>query len=205
MHWIQSKLLELSKAHDIGNIKRAELVRLVGCRYQSQIDHHLAKLIADGKLVEKNGQIKALLDNTKSLFRIPIMGEADCGEATKFADGRVYDYLTLSPSVTKIKHPSSTYALIARGESMTKADIDDGDYILIERKDTYDDLDGSIVVSNVGGLANVKRFTFDRVNNRIVLLSESYRQNAYAPIIISPDDDYAILGKVIDVVKAVKV
>jgi SOS-response transcriptional repressor LexA len=203
MHWIQSKLLELSKVHDLTTTRKADLVKLVGCNYQSQIDHHLSKLIEDGQLVKRNGHLKGSLSNIKSIFKVPIMGEADCGEATRYADGRIHDYLTLSPSVSKIKHPNSTYALLARGDSMTKAGINDGDYVIVERKATYDNLDGKIIVSNIGGLANIKRCSVDNTYNRIVLLSESYDRDSYAPIIISPDDEYDILGEVVDIIKSI--
>ena len=48
-------------------------------------------------------------------------------------------------------------------------------------------------------MANVKKFRFDRSNNRIVLLSESSQQ--IHPNFIHPDDDFRIHGKVIDVIK----
>lgn len=210
MHWIQATLLDLAKAHDIAGMRRAELVRLVGCRYQSQIDHHLRRLLSAGALVEKDGRFVPAITSGAGLLRIPIMGEADCGEATKFADGRVVDYLTVSPSVINTKNTNSIYALVAKGNSMDNADvsgktISDGDYVIVQRKNAYEPGDGEIIVSDVGGLVNVKRFRRDSANNRIVLVSDSHRQQDFTPIIISEFDDYSILGKVVDVIKGVNV
>lgn len=70
--------------------------------------------------------------------------------------------------------------------------------------DTYTPKDGNIVVSTIGGLANIKRFWRDIADNRIVLLPESLR-SGFAPIIIDENDNYIVQGKVVDVVKGVKV
>lgn len=199
-------MIDLAGVHDIAAMRRAELVRLVGCKYQSQIDHHLDRLINDGELFEKNGRLIPALSSPGSLLRIPIMGEADCGEATKFADGRIVDYLSVSPSIFSVESSDNIYALLARGDSMNRAavagkEIENDDYIIVQRKDAYEPRDGDIVVSDIGGLANVKRFKRDQ--GRIILVSDSYRQQDFAPIVISEQDDYNILGQVIDVVKAV--
>lgn len=206
MHWIQEGLLDLASVHNIAAMRRAELVRLVGCKHQSQIDHHLERLIDSKQLLRKNGRLVPALSSSGSLLRIPVMGEADCGEATKFADGRIVDYLSVSPSILSVELVDDVYALLARGDSMNRAavsgkEIENDDYIIVQRKDAYEPRDGDIVVSDIGGLANVKRFKRDK--GRIILVSDSYRQQDFAPIVISEHDDYNILGQVIDVVKAV--
>jgi SOS-response transcriptional repressor LexA len=128
------------------------------------------------------------------------------GEATKFADGRIVDNLSVSPSILSVKFADDMYALIARGDSMNHAtvagkEIENDDYIIVQKKSSYEPNTGDIVVSDIGGLANVKRFKRDQ--GRIILVSDSYRQQDFAPIVISEHDDYNILGEVVDVVKAV--
>ena len=209
MNQIQQKLLNIAKLQDIANIRRVDLVEMVNCEYPSQITHHLNQLVKRGDLVRKDGRLVPALATNAGLLRIPIMGEADCGEATKYADGRIVDNLALSPSVLKGKLSDKLYALIARGDSMNKAEvngktIESGDYIIIEKKSTYTPKDGDIVVSIIGGMANIKRLRRDNAHQRVLLLSESHRQEDFAPIIISEQDDFIVEGQVVDIIKGVK-
>jgi SOS-response transcriptional repressor LexA len=206
MNPIQQKLLDIAKLQDIEAIRRVDLVQMVNCEYPSQITHHLRQLIKRGDLIRVNNHLMPASKTSAGLIRIPIMGEADCGEATKFADGRIVDTLAVSPSILKTKITDRLYALLARGNSMNHAkingkEIQDGDYIVIERRDNYVPADNDIVVSIIGGLANIKRLRRDNANKRILLLSDSYRQNDYSPIIISHNDDFQVDGKVVDVIK----
>jgi len=206
MNTIQQKILDIARLEDIENIRRVDLLRRVGGDYPSQITHHRNQLIKRGELVRKDGRLIPALSTGSGLVSIPVMGEADCGEATKFADGRIVDNLALSPSLLSVKSHDNLYALIARGDSMNHAkaagkEIRDGDYVIIEKTDTYVPADNDIVVSIIGGLANIKRFIRDNANRRILLLPDSYRQNDFAPIVISEDDDFRVDGKVLDVIK----
>lgn len=209
MHPIQQKLLDIAKLQDITKLRRIDLVEMVNCEYPSQITHHLNQLVKRGDLVRKDGRLVPALSTNAGLLRIPVMGEADCGEATKYADGRIVDNLAVSPSVLKPKLSNKLYALIARGDSMNQAvvegkTIEDGDYIIVEKKDDYVPKDGDIIVSIIAGLANVKRLRRDNERQRILLLSESRRQKDFAPIVISDQDDFSVDGKVVDIVKGVK-
>ena len=209
MNPIQQRLLDIAKLENIEKLRRVDLVEMVNCEYPSQITYHLGQLVKRGDLVRKDGRLVPALATNAGLIRIPVMGEADCGEATKFADGRIVDNLAVSPSVLKPKLSERLYALIARGDSMNRAEvqgktIEDGDYIVIEKKDTYVPADGDIVVSIIGGLANIKRLRRDNARQRLLLLSESHRQEDYAPIVISENDDFVVEGKVVDVVKGVR-
>ena len=209
MNPIQQRLLDIAKLDDIEKLRRVDLVEMVGCEYPSQITHHLGQLVKRGDLVRKDGRLVPALATNAGLIRIPVMGEADCGEATKFADGRVTDTLAISPSLLQPNLFERLYALVARGNSMNRAQvngktIEDGDYILIEKRDAYTPVDGDIVVSIIGGLANIKRLRRDNRGQRVLLLSESHQQGDYAPIIIGDSDDFMVEGKVVDVVKGVK-
>ena len=209
MNGVQQKLLDIAKVQNIEQIRRVDLVQMVNCEYPSQITHHLNQLIKHGDLVRINNRLTPAIKTNAGLIRIPVMGEADCGEATKFADGRIVDNLAVSPSILNIKNIGSRlYALIARGDSMNHAKVNgkeicDGDYIIIEKKDNYVPADGEIVTSIISGLANIKRLRRDNANKRILLLSDSYRPDDFAPIIISDSDDFQVDGKVVDVIKGI--
>ena len=208
MNPIQQKLLDIAKLEDIERLRRVDLVEMVNCEYPSQITHHLKQLVKRGDLVRKDGRLVPALRTNAGLVMIPVMGEADCGEATRYADGRIVDNMAVSPSVLRPKLSERLYALVARGDSMNRATvegktIENGDYIVIEKRDDYVPKDGDIVVSIIAGLANVKRLRRDNARQRILLLSESHRQVDFAPIVISDRDDFAVEGKVVDVIKGV--
>jgi len=209
MNPVQQKLLDIAKLQDIEAIRRVDLVQMVNCEYPSQITHHLSQLVKHGDLVRINNRLTPAIKTNAGLIRIPVMGEADCGEATKFADGRIVDNLAVSPSILNLKDlKGKLYALIARGDSMNHSrinnkEINSGDYIIIEKRDNYIPANNEIVVSIIGGLANIKRLRRDNANKRILLLSDSYRQDDFAPIIISENDDFKVDGKVVDVIKGV--
>ena len=209
MNPIQQKLLDIAKLEDIERLRRVDLVEMVNCEYPSQITHHLKQLVKRGDLVRKDGRLVPALRTNAGLVMIPVMGEADCGEATRYADGRIIDNLAVSPSVLKPKLSERLYALVARGDSMNRATvegktIENGDYIVIEKRDDYEPKDGDIVVSIIAGLANVKRLRRDNARQRILLLSESHHQDDYAPIVISDRDDFTVEGRVVDVIKGVQ-
>jgi len=210
MNPIRQKLLDIAKLQDIEQVRRVDLVEMVNCEYPSQITHHLKQLIKRGDLVRINDRLLPAIKTGAGLIRIPVMGEADCGEATKFADGQIVDNLSVSPSVIKkAKLTDKLYALIARGDSMNHArvnnkEIESGDYLIIDKKDNYIPKNDDIVVSIIGGLANIKRLRHDNANKRILLLSDSYRQQDYAPIVIAEGDDFQIDGQVVDVIKGVE-
>jgi repressor LexA len=212
MHEIQKKLLALAQHDDIANMSLRKVGQRIGVTHAAQVKHHLQQLITQGYLSE-NAQGKFVVAenlsaSSISLLSIPLMGEADCGEATKLASGEIQGYLSISPRLTRCTTSKDLYALRARGDSMNQADIwgksiDDSDYVLVKNCDTAEIEDGDYVVSIIDGLANIKKFKLDKTHGRIVLSSESIRP--YPPIIIAAEDidSYQVAGKVVDVIKGV--
>lgn len=206
MHEIQSKLLSLAQLEDITKIRRVDLVKKIGCKYPSQITHHLNQLIKRQDLIRRNGRLIPNLTTDKGLISIPIMGEADCGKPTKYADGRIMDHLKISPSLIKTNDIQQIYALLAKGNSMNNCLINNksichNDYVVVCKKSGMNIQNNEIVVSIINGVANIKRFLKDDQNKRIVLLSDSNTPDKFAPIFIDNQDEFFIDGIVIDVIK----
>ena len=89
------------------------------------------------------------------------------------------------------------------GPSMNRATIDnkrieDGDYVIIDSDDCVPK-DGDIVLSIIDGMANIKRFHWDKKNRQIALAADSTLR--FPPIYIHESDAFSINGKVIQVVK----
>lgn len=212
MHVTQKNLLALAQIEELEDLSYRQIAERIGCEHASQVKHHLDQLIKHGYLLRNaNGQLLIMgkvRHNDSNVLAIPIMGEADCGEATSYASDEIRGYLSVSPSVINRSDPRGIFVLRARGNSMNRAHvdgskpIDDGDYVLVEKCDLSGIVEGDYVVSIIQGLANVKRFELDLHNQRIVLVPESYDSH-YNPIIIADEDidTYSISGKVVDVIK----
>ena len=215
MHEIQRKILSLVQLDEMHGLSYRQLAERTGCEYPAQARHHLIQLVkrgylvkeADGKLVTSKSRLSP---GRNVVFSLPILGEADCGEATRVASDEIRGYLTVSPGAltARLGSRGEFFALKACGNSMDRCQIhgktiENGDYIVVEKCNAAEIKDGDRVVSIFNGLANVKKFHRDNANRRIVLLSESY--HSYPPIIIANDDlqYYQPVGKVIDVIKSV--
>ncbi len=152
------------------------------------------------KLV-KRGYAKA---SASPIYSLPIVGSANCGPATIFAEQNVDQYLKVSSSLLP-RNKSNLYALIADGDSMNKAEVEDGktiesgDFVLVDSE--YKNYkNGDIVVAVIDGLATIKRYRNDKVNKRIVLEADSTEK--YLPIYIHEGDDFQASGKVVGIIKS---
>lgn len=147
---------------------------------------------------------KGLLDTKGArLFSIPVVGTANCGPATIFAEQNFQGFLRVSSKLVRRSKPTGLYAIKADGSSMNRAEIDekkieDGDYIVIDTNDR-NVTTGEVVLAIIDNKATVKRFIDDRVNGQIVLVADSSFD--YEPIYLHPDDDFDISGKVVAVIK----
>ena len=189
-----------------------EIGKLIGQANQPQkVKHHLLQLEKKGLLnINRSNRIvvrtaPGLIHNSK-LISVPILGSANCGTATIYADQNIEGYLRVSGKILSRK--KDVFAIKASGYSMNKANIngdsiEDGDYVVVDPK--YRSVkNGDYVLSIVDGVANIKRFFKDTASKRIILLSES--SASYSPIFIHFDDldRYLVNGKIIQVIKKPK-
>jgi repressor LexA len=202
MHPLQQKLLNIANEHNLGRLSYRDIGKLIGETHPQKVKYHL-------KLLEKKGLIRSNADGTsikktkvdEGIVSIPILGMADCGPATIFADENIEGYLRVSSKL--IPAQEGLFALRAVGDSMNQANIrgktlEDGDYAIIDSR-RRDPQNNQYVVSVINDLCNIKKFVLDRTNNQIVLISES-TQN-FPPIHIHPDESYLACGQVVDVIK----
>ncbi len=218
MHNIQERILALSQEKNLGQLSLREIADLIGepSRSPQKIKHHLNQLEKMGLIrvdkvkgiIEKTqpSWAKGLLRNRSKLLTIPILGSANCGPAELLAESNIAGYLRVSSTLIGQRNNHKLFALKASGPSMDQAvingkTIEDGDYLLIDSEEKKP-LDGDTVLSIIDGMANIKKYHFDKDNNQIVLISESTQD--FPPIHIHPDDDYQINGKVVQVIKKPK-
>jgi SOS-response transcriptional repressor LexA len=193
---------------NIGQMTLREIGMLIGQELPQKIKHHLTQLEMKGLITidKKNAKISRVSDRanqTDFLISIPILGSADCGPASFYADQNIEGYLKISKRLVPDRR--KLYALKAKGHSMDQSDIngksiEPGDFVIVD-SERISPVNGDYVVSIIDGMANVKKYQVDKKNNRIALISES-SQN-HLPIFIHEEDDFRINGKVIDVVKKI--
>jgi len=211
MHTLQEKILKLTEKHDLANMSLRNIGKLINETSPQKIKHHLLQLEKNG-LIQMDRLAKVMVKTRpgalqrNSLLAIPILGTANCGPATAYADQEAQGYLRVSGKLLSKK--KGIFAIKASGHSMNKANIngekiEDGDYVLVDP--TFTSLrNGDYVLSIIDGMANIKRYFKDTDNQRIILLSES--SASFSPIFIHRDDldNYLVNGKVIQVIKKPK-
>lgn len=130
---------------------------------------------------------------------VPILGMANAGTALAYADEYVEGYLKVSKHIVRDKN---VFAVQISGTSMNKAKvnnktINDGDFVLVEKKEVYDYNDKVLVI--IDGLATVKIYRkFDEDN---IVLAPDSTDPKHKPIFLTSEDNFVIDGKVIDVLK----
>ena len=146
--------------------------------------------------------IKTIIPKKIESFSVPILGSANAGPATIFAEGNISGYLRISRN--DLNRKNGVFALRVEGDSMNKAKIngknlEEGDFVLIdsEYKNPKND---DYVLSVIDGCANLKKFERDAKTGTIRLLSES-KNPKHKPIYVSSEDDFMVNGKIIAVVK----
>ena len=95
-----------------------------------------------------------------------------------------------------IKHPTATFFVKVKGDSMIKAGIHSGDILVVDR--SLEPKDKKIVVAVVNGEFTVKRA--QKKASKLYLVSEN---DNYQPIEIKEDTDFEVWGVVIHVIHSV--
>ncbi len=212
MHLAQQKILDLLKKGPLMGLTLREIGARIGEPESPQrIKHHLEQLATKGfiRIDKQRNLIEKIQSGAAqgNLIALPIMGSANCGEATLFADNQIEGYLhvtkgILGKLVSKVK---DLFVLRAVGQSMNRADvagetIQDGDFVIVDRKNIAPQ-NGDYVVSVIGGVANIKKIRLEPQKSQIILVSESSQD--VPPIYIHQDDldQYMISGVVAKVLK----
>ncbi len=216
MHVIQQQLLELFGLQGVKKFDSLrDLGKMIGVEHPQKVKHHLQQLEkADRISVDWDKNSVQLLEHEffdegpASFFTIPVLGAANCGEATLLAEENPEGLLMISKRM--LQPSDNLFAVRAVGDSMNNAKvngkdtIEDGDYVVVNPEDK-EPIQGSYVLSIINGSANIKRFYRDFENHQVVLCSESKKQ--YLPIFLHEDEspDFLINGKVVGVIKKPKI
>lgn len=125
------------------------------------------------------------------MVSIPVLGNVTCGFPL-FAEENIETEISVSAKL--IRKDKKYFILRASGDSMNKANIDDGDLVLIRKEQTAED--GDRVVALIDDEATIKEFKNN--GDHIVLLPKSTTKE-HQPIILTRD--FKIQGIVESVIK----
>jgi repressor LexA len=125
------------------------------------------------------------------MVSIPVLGNVACGFPL-FAEENIETEISVSTKL--IRKDKKYFILRASGDSMNKANIDDGDLVLIRKEQTAED--GDRVVALIDDEATIKEFKNNR--DHIVLLPKSTTKE-HQPIILTRD--FKIQGIVESIIK----
>jgi repressor LexA len=127
----------------------------------------------------------------EKMISIPVLGNVACGYPL-FAEENIETEISISTKL--IRKDKKYFILRASGDSMNKANIDDGDLVLIRKEQIAED--GDRVVALIDDEATIKEFK----NNvdHIVLLPKSTTKE-HQPIILTRD--FKIQGIVESIIK----
>ncbi len=182
--------------------------------YPSSAHYHVKKLQEEGLLAKGMNRPRSIVlydDKTikspilakkgMDAVRIPILGVANAGPATLFAEENIQGYLKVSRS--QLPKTEGVFALRVIGDSMNKTkikgkNIEEGDYVLIDSTNS-DAHHNDYVLSVIDGCANLKRLKKNEKEG-IMLVSESTNLK-HKPIFVSSYDDFMINGKIFDIIK----
>ncbi len=178
-----------------------EVCNAVGLKSTSTVHSHLNKLEKCGYIRRdptKPRAIEVLGENKVSfnqeILNLPLVGEVTAGQPI-LAEENIEEYL---PFPANFINGSNNFVLKIKGDSMINAGILDGDYVIVDRKNSSSN--GEIVVALINGEnATVKRF-FTEDNNMIRLQPEN---DFISPIILN-HEDVEIIGIVKGVFRVIK-
>ena len=124
--------------------------------------------------------------NISSIQPIPLYNSIAAGFPSP-AEDHMDSSLDLNQHL--IKHPSATFYVYARGDSMVLAGISDGDMLIVDR--SLEATNDSIVVAIINGEFTVK--SISKVNEHLYLMPHN---TSYNPIEITEEMDFEIWGVV---------
>lgn len=177
---------------------QTEIARALGFKGVRGAQYHLEALEAAGAIERVPGRARGIrllhapvmpqreleLDAiNEDAVRLPVLGQVAAG-APIGADIGSDDFVLLDRNFFS---PAPDYLLKVKGDSMRDEGIFHGDLIGVHR--TRDARSGQIVVARIDDEITVKLLKMDK--DRVRLLP---RNPDYSPIVVQPDQDFAIEG-----------
>lgn len=159
------------------------------------VHEQVLQLVEKGYLSREPRKSRSLrvlqeVEPVSEMVEIPIVGQVAAGHPI-FAEEHRLGVVVVDRAVCG---QGKCFALRVQGESMIRAGIRPGDLIVVRQQVAAND--GEIVVAALNGEVTVKRYHFR--SGSVKLLPENPK---FKPILVDPDSDFRILGRVVRTLK----
>ncbi len=171
-----------------------EIAQNFRIKWTQGIEKHLRALEKKGHIKRSSGARSIKIIGFSQGQSIPVVGNIAGGKPI-LAEENIEETFALSKDLLSGK---DNYFLKVEGNSMSKAGILDGDYVLVRPQSMAEK--GEIVAASIGDEATVKYFFPEK--NRVVLKPAN---SDFEPLVLNEEsDDFRILGKVTLVLRVLK-
>jgi repressor LexA len=171
-----------------------EIAQNFRIKWTQGIEKHLRALQKKGYIKRSSGARSIEIMGFSQGRSIPVVGTIAGGKPI-LAEENIEKTFALSKDLLSGK---DNYFLKVEGDSMSKAGILDGDYVLVRPQSMAEK--GEIVAASIGDEATVKYFFPEK--NRVVLKPAN---SDFKPLVLNEgSDDFRILGKVTLVLRILK-
>mgnify|MGYP001570109089 CR=1 FL=1 len=178
-----------------------ELRQMLGFNNLNSVSQYLDALEQHGLIKRRVHQKRSIelvtpdLGAEQGMVVLPVIASAGCDAVSVYAERQFDEYLTIDKSYIPARHEPENFVIFkAVGDSMNAADIENGDYALVERTD--DVRSGDRVVATLGDMSVIKRL---RHTANATFFEPDSRDPRYKRIVAK--DDARIFGKVIAIIK----
>lgn len=160
------------------------------------VHEQVGQLVRKGYVKRASGKSRGLAvlrrahDKPARLVPIPLVGAVAAGSPIPAEEQVIGEVLVEQ----ELGQGDRCFALRVQGESMNAAGIGDGDVVIVRKQPLAES--GDIVVALVDGEATVKRLYF---REKVIELQPESKLRKYRSILIGPETDLRIVGKVVAV------
>lgn len=158
----------------------------------STAHYHIKKLQEGGYLKKEKNQPRGIAVYEKEkMVRVPLLGTIAAGQPIEAMEEKE----AIAVPQSKLYRSGKFYALRVLGDSMKDENINDGDLVLMKQQSVADN--GQKVVALIDNCeATLKKFYKERGQIRLQPANKNF-----APIIVKKNQEFAIQGIVIDIIK----
>jgi len=199
----QKKVLEVIQdlKKKLGNSPTLEEIRkALNYSGVSSVQRHIDVLKKKGYLSNKRYQARSLeVSIQKQIVEIPLLGNVAAGNPS-LAPRDLPIEAWIPYEASKLRgSPQNYFFLHVIGDSMNRAGINDGDYVLVKKQETAEI--GQKVAALIGNEVTIKKY---KVKDKRIVLDPESDNPQNKPIVILEgvilEDEFSIKGIVIDVV-----
>ncbi len=129
-----------------------EIAAAIGVSHPQTVLNKLNQLVLKGYFAKDESGYhlirESIGDQRNDVIQLPIYGFAQCGnQGKKVIEEYTQERIPVTPTMLGIKDPSKCFFVRAKGNSM-EPKIQDGDLVLIQQQDSYDQNEYVFVVHN---------------------------------------------------------